>query len=169
MHYTKLASGDNLGIFCRIYSDNSDDLIKAKSKLMNYKWSNIDPVDIGTDNPNQHLLVIYTRKGITNNFNAVSKLYPSVYIQLTVFSIIYGYEYTYLIHKGEMISYTTSCLPSDDDKYYYVWGDKDLLYMHGFIEFDNYESYNIFSLNSNYVEGYDSLESVSSGNPYSQD
>lgn len=163
MHYTKLASGDNKGNFVRLFSSNQDHLNKAVNKLMSYKWSNIPSFFFNSTNSDERLLLIYTRKGFGKNFLSVSKLYPDVYIQVTAFSIIYGYEDT-AIYLGGQPTNTPFC--DDTDKYYYVWGDKELLYSYGFIDFNEDEQGDYLSLNSNYLAGYDSLEQESSGNPY---
>lgn len=163
MHYTKLASGDNKGNFVRLFSNNPSNLQGAFNKLMSYKWSNIPPFFLNNPEDKERTLLVYTRKGLGKNFLSVSKMYTDVYIQVTSFSIIYGYENTVSYLDGyDNINPTYD----DTDKYYYVWGDKELLYSYGFIDFDEDEQGDYLSLNSNYLAGYDSLEQESSGNPY---
>ena len=163
MHYTKLASGDNKGNFVRLYSPDIKQLNGAIDKLLKYKWSNIPACTLNSTLDNEFFMLVYTRKGFGNNFLSVSKMYPEVYIQVTSFSIIYGYEDVVNYVGGNEV---ITSLYNDTDKYYYVWGDKELLYSYGFIDFDEDEQGDYLSLNSNYLAGYDSLEQESSGNPY---
>ena len=164
MHYTKLASGDNKGNFVRLFSNNEEQLLQAVAKLLMYKWSNIPSFTFISPEDNERTILVYTRKGFGKNFLSVSKMYPDVYIQVTSFSIIYGYEDTVVYLGGQQV--TNNPMYNDTDKYYYVWGDKELLYSYGFIDFDEDEQGDYLSLNSNYLAGYDSLEQESSGNPY---
>lgn len=163
MHYTKLASGDNKGNFVRLYSTDIEQLRGAIDKLVRYKWSNIPAYTLSSPLENEAYMLVYTRKGFGKNFLSVSKMFPKVWIQVTSFSIIYGYEDVANYLDGSEI---TNSLYDDTDKYYYVWGDKELLYSYGFIDFDEDEQGDYLSLNSNYLAGYDSLEQESSGNPY---
>lgn len=164
MHYTKLANGDNKGNFVRLFSNNPSSLEGAFNKLMSYKWSNIAPFFLSNTEDNERILLVYTRKGLGKNFLSVSKMYPDVYIQVTYFSIIYGYEDTVIYLGGQQVN--NNPMYDDTDKYYYVWGDKELLYFYGFIDFDEDEQGDYLSLNSNYLAGYDALEQESAGNPY---
>ena len=164
MHYTKLASGDNKGNFVRLYSTDIEQLRGAINKLLSYKWSNIPAYTINSPIENEAYMLVYTRKGFGKNFLSVSKMYPDVYIQVTSFSIIYGYEDTVVYLGGQQV--TNNPMYNDTDKYYYVWGDKELLYSYGFIDFDEDEQGDYMSLNSNYLAGYDALEQESAGNPY---
>ena len=163
MHYTKLASGDNKGNFVRLYSPDIEQLRGAIDKLVRYKWSNIPAYTLNSPIENEAYMLVYTRKGFGKNFLSVAKMFPKVWIQVTSFSIIYGYEDVVNYVGGSEV---TTSLYDDTDKYYYVWGDKELLYSYGFIDFDEDEQGDYLSLNSNYLAGYDSLEQESSGNPY---
>lgn len=163
MHYTKLASGDNKGNFVRLYSTDIEQLRGAINKLLSYKWSNIPAYTLNSPIENEAYMLVYTRKGFGKNFLSVAKMFPQVWIQVTSFSIIYGYEDVVNYVGGSEV---TNSLYDDTDKYYYVWGDKELLYSYGFIDFDEDEQGDYLSLNSNYLAGYDSLEQESSGNPY---
>ena len=164
MHYTKLASGDNKGNFIRLFANNPYSLEGAFNKLMSYKWSNIPPFFLNNPEDRGRTILVYTCKGFGKNFLSVSKRYPDVYIQVTSFSIIYGYEDTVVYLGGQQV--TNNPMYDDTDKYYYVWGDKELLYSYGFIDFDEDEQGDYLSLNSNYLAGYDALEQESAGNPY---
>lgn len=163
MHYTKLASGDNKGNFVRLYSTDIKQLRGAINKLLSYKWSNIPAYTLNSPIENEAYMLVYTRKGFGKNFLSVAKMFHQVWIQVTSFSIIYGYEDVVNYVGGSEV---TKSLYDDTDKYYYVWGDKELLYSYGFIDFDEDEQGDYLSLNSNYLAGYDSLEQESSGNPY---